>query len=99
VQALAQLDRPNFQLQFVSIISRVQQMLRDSCAADGVALRGGSPAASGPAAATGSAEDAPAAETAVVANFMSLEAEQLWDHMTQHNGSDLQVCVAYNQTH
>ena len=90
VQALAQLDRPNFQLQFVSIISRVQQMLRDSCAADSnTAPRAGGPAASS----AGGPQDAPAAETAVVANFMSLEAYQLWDHMTQRNGSDLQVRV------
>jgi hypothetical protein len=94
VQALAQLDRPNFQLQFVSIISRVQQLLRDSCGADAAARSAAGSSASGGAQGGSGAEDTPA-ETAVVANFMSLEAEQLWDHMTQRNGSDLQVSVTH----
>ena len=71
----------------MSIISRVQQMLRDSCAADSAAPRG----APGSGSTAAGAADAQPSETAVVANFMSLEAEQLWDHMTQRNGSDLQA--------
>lgn len=36
VQALAQLDRPNFQYQFITIIMRVQDMLRASTPDDTV---------------------------------------------------------------
>ena len=38
VQALAQLDRPNFQYQFINIIMRVQDMLRASTPDNSVGL-------------------------------------------------------------